>query len=571
MLMKKIRFLGLILSVAAIAAFLMGCRSSTDDGYDNGYLNGNGHTVTLHPNGGTVAGGNSITGVANNTTISPPSITKAWHQLLGWYREAAFITPWDFAVDTVTGNISLHARWEPVQIGNYLVTFHLHGGTHDNMALMSQQIPDGTPVGNPGAPTREGWTFDGWFDAQIGGVAWNFGNPITGTTNIHAQWTIIQHTVTFNTQGGSAVPPQNVDHGSFATRPATDPTRIDHTFQNWYTTATGGGDVHFNFTATAITAPVTIYARWSWNDPADAQDFGPGFPPNPGAFTPGPGNPRVHDGIQCNATWVTAFNEMRSDPAGTNHVFNITAPFTITSGGQNIPGGRMVSIRGAHLVEHAAGISIILEDLDSRLVLRETNFLRVAVSATAGTQFIQRSGSISGNTVGPGGVTGVGVTINNADFIMHGGAISNNNVTSTGAAGVRVIGGGSFTMHGGTISGNTNTVTGGGVSIENPGSTFTMAGGTISGNSSGNDAGAGVFVGAGNTFTMTNGAIYGNTGNGVTVGWFGPTSTFTMTGGSIHGTGTVSPNTPNSVQVHDGAATYNGIPITTTPSTIGIP
>jgi oligopeptide transport system substrate-binding protein len=72
-------------------------------------------------------------------------------------------------------------------------------------------------------------------------------------------------TVTFDTQGGTAVPSQEVEKGQLATRPANDPTKAgdaegNWSFKNWFTTATG--DVVFDFSK-AIEANVTVYAQWT--------------------------------------------------------------------------------------------------------------------------------------------------------------------------------------------------------------------------------------------------------------------------------------------------------------------
>jgi uncharacterized repeat protein (TIGR02543 family) len=70
------------------------------------------------------------------------------------------------------------------------------------------------------------------------------------------------YAVTFDTQGGSAVASQKVEHGKFAVKPS-DPTKAHYTFKGWYTTA--DGDVEFDFTGTPITSATTIYAEWTIN------------------------------------------------------------------------------------------------------------------------------------------------------------------------------------------------------------------------------------------------------------------------------------------------------------------
>ena len=67
-------------------------------------------------------------------------------------------------------------------------------------------------------------------------------------------------TVTFNTNGGSAVESQTVEEGSTATKPATDPTKTGLVFVGWYKESTFETSFDFN---SAINADTTIYANWA--------------------------------------------------------------------------------------------------------------------------------------------------------------------------------------------------------------------------------------------------------------------------------------------------------------------
>jgi M6 family metalloprotease-like protein/uncharacterized repeat protein (TIGR02543 family) len=69
------------------------------------------------------------------------------------------------------------------------------------------------------------------------------------------------YTVSFTSNGGSAVTNQTVTYSSLTVQPAT-PTRTGYTFCGWYSDA--GLTSLFAFT-TAITADATLYAKWSIN------------------------------------------------------------------------------------------------------------------------------------------------------------------------------------------------------------------------------------------------------------------------------------------------------------------
>ena len=68
-------------------------------------------------------------------------------------------------------------------------------------------------------------------------------------------------TVTFNSQGGSAVSAQQVKNGEKAKKP-TDPTKKDYAFDGWFEEAAAITPFDFN---TSITTNWTLYAGWTFN------------------------------------------------------------------------------------------------------------------------------------------------------------------------------------------------------------------------------------------------------------------------------------------------------------------
>ena len=69
------------------------------------------------------------------------------------------------------------------------------------------------------------------------------------------------YTVTFDSNGGSAVEAQTVKHGEKVTKPA-DPTKTDYVFAGWYEDSVTVTPFDFNI---EITADWTLYAGWKTN------------------------------------------------------------------------------------------------------------------------------------------------------------------------------------------------------------------------------------------------------------------------------------------------------------------
>lgn len=70
-----------------------------------------------------------------------------------------------------------------------------------------------------------------------------------------------KYTVTFDSNGGSAVPSQEVEEGGKAVKPETDPTKTDYVFSGWCKDA--ALETAYDFDTETIQAATTIYASWA--------------------------------------------------------------------------------------------------------------------------------------------------------------------------------------------------------------------------------------------------------------------------------------------------------------------
>lgn len=131
-------------------------------------------------------------------------------------------------------------------IGAYTVTFQSEGGSE-----VASQIRANTPADQPADPTKEGYTFIGWYNGES---EWDFETPVTADLTLTAKWQINQYTITFDTAGGSEVAPITQDYGTTITAPA-NPTKTGYTFAGWDKT----------IPTTMPAGNMTITARWTEN------------------------------------------------------------------------------------------------------------------------------------------------------------------------------------------------------------------------------------------------------------------------------------------------------------------
>lgn len=112
--------------------------------------------------------------------------------------------------------------------------------------------------------TKENYTFLGWkLDTGDTDRIYKPGEDIvlTADTKATAQWKIIQHKVSFDTKGGSLVDSQEVDRGSTATRPETNPTKAGFVFMGWKEKGQENQTAYYDFN-TKIIADKTLVAIW---------------------------------------------------------------------------------------------------------------------------------------------------------------------------------------------------------------------------------------------------------------------------------------------------------------------
>lgn len=164
---------------------------------------------------------------------------------------------------------------EPAKPTSYTITFNPNGGL---IAIVEPQVVTAGEVSLTPAVTLgliyDGHIFKGWASTSNAiNIEYADGGKIYITKNItlYAIWESVpdgSFVVTFNTNGGSAIPQQQVASGEKAIKPA-DPTKEGYIFAGWYTNSSF--TTTFNFSTETITANITLYAKWTATSTSQAE------------------------------------------------------------------------------------------------------------------------------------------------------------------------------------------------------------------------------------------------------------------------------------------------------------
>lgn len=226
------------------------------------------------PHSTTVFYYNGYSGGGRYETSNPPAQRR-----LFFYR---------YYVDTSTGNLTSNpflvgqyantgiwwVKSDMFPVGQNTVAFNLNGGsgTFSNKTLTwnTTLALDGT------APTRQGYSFDGWKSSKSDTIyaadatlptseysvyGWNATAP---TLTLTAQWTLVEWPVTYDSNGGTGtIAAQTKVYNTNLTLESSGFTRTNYTLTGWNTAADGSGTPYSLGGTYTVNAALALYAQWT--------------------------------------------------------------------------------------------------------------------------------------------------------------------------------------------------------------------------------------------------------------------------------------------------------------------
>ncbi len=248
--------------------------SIASDKVSHTYIKGNLNVVEFEIVGDTInIPQQAFLGTDTTAKVSLPKYKKPGFMLDGWYTDKGCTIKYD-ETQTVKDSFTLYAKW---QRPRFNITFDPNGGTL--IGTSTKTVIYGMQYDKMPSVEKEGYFFGGWRTPS--GEIVNSKNIVllTSDTTLTAYWSDkeIKFTVTFETNGGTEVAPQEVGYGKTVERPET--TRERYIIDKWYTDEDLTSE--WDFESDTVDCDMTLYAGWI------RSSFGITFDANGGVFSDG--------------------------------------------------------------------------------------------------------------------------------------------------------------------------------------------------------------------------------------------------------------------------------------------
>lgn len=148
------------------------------------------------------------------------------------------------------------------------VEFDSKGGTE----VTKQLVIPSEKATNPAEPTKEGYTFKGWYIDEAYTTLYDFNNPVNENKILYAKWekNDVYHNINYEIIGtpndNNANNPDKYKEGDSNTLSISNPTKEGYTFSGWYDNQELSGNKVTTLNVTNRTEDITLYGRWIKNE-----------------------------------------------------------------------------------------------------------------------------------------------------------------------------------------------------------------------------------------------------------------------------------------------------------------
>lgn len=242
--MKKLRYLLLLL----LSVCMFGALAACGDGKK--------YTVTFETNGGTQVESYELKKGAGIKRPDDPQ--KTLFTFAGWYEDEELTQEFDFSQKMPARDLTVYARWTSQKSSR--IVYDSMGGT----PVPSSVGAVGSRLTMPEAPTKEGYTFSGWYTSPAcnDNEYYSFVAYPEQNLTLYAGWEndpINYAYITYHGNDGATIALIPVKKGTAITEPDLFPATGDLAYTGWYTDTSLNNRYAFGSNATGDLDLYTSY------------------------------------------------------------------------------------------------------------------------------------------------------------------------------------------------------------------------------------------------------------------------------------------------------------------------
>lgn len=125
------------------------------------------------------------------TALNKNTFTRSGYKFAGWATDSdGYVVYEDGANVTLNDDLTLFAKWTKIHsssgggVTHYTVKFDTNGGS----VITNKTVTRNSKLAEPQAPTREGYSFIGWFTDKEMTDAYDFESKVTKNFTLYAKW-----------------------------------------------------------------------------------------------------------------------------------------------------------------------------------------------------------------------------------------------------------------------------------------------------------------------------------------------------------------------------------------------
>ena len=172
----------------------------------------------------------TITTTGNENITIPENPTKTGYEFDGWFWDKDVwskpFTANSLLDAPISSDMSVYAKFNAIK---YDITYNLDGGTHDNP--LSYTIEDNITLSDA---EKTGYSFVGWYkESDFQTEITNIVEGTIGDLELYASFSINQYSITFDSDGGSAVSTISQNYNTVVSKPQ-EPIKAGCEFLGWF-------------------------------------------------------------------------------------------------------------------------------------------------------------------------------------------------------------------------------------------------------------------------------------------------------------------------------------------------